>query len=106
MQNGREMKIKIEAFINAIAAAVQDMATQQMIANMAEDNDITNIQNQINAMPASTLQIPQPAIANPGSIATVSVLGISVVAGAGVNGLFNTVQSILSALRNAKIINP
>lgn len=120
IQNGREMRIKIEAFIEAfieaISNAVKDMATKDMVDALAaaqaadeiEDAEgMAHLQDQINAMPTPPdMDVPQGAIANPNAIVTANVLGITVAVGAGVSDLRTTVANILAALRAAKIINP
>lgn len=114
IQNGREMKIKIEAFIEAIAAATANFITMAQDEAIAEpmQEEIDNLEEIIDEnLPVSMptvpdISVPQSPIANPASIVTANVLGITVAVGGGVSSLQGTVQSILNALRAAKVISP
>lgn len=130
IQNGREMRIKIEAFIEAISNAVKDMATQADLdaieAERAADEEqdatmiagintqITNQGAQINGInewigeqPAPLdLVVPQGGIANPAPLVSLNILGVGLAVNlATANGMRDAIVSILAALRAAKIIN-
>lgn len=128
MQNGREMRIKIEAFIGAIAQAIIDARTGLLTEEGGEAiaqpmrldindlktatgelrTDVGTLADTITAMPTpADIVVPQAAITDPATMATLTILGVGVTAtSATVSDLRAKIVSILQALRMAHIIVP